>query len=112
MVAVLPIEGAFFGGAGDSRRGDGEDVDVGEGTVGVFGDGEGYGGHGDGFAEEPGDALLEGRGGGVSGTGVVGGGLLRLGIGEGGDWGGRKEREVPFGGYSRCRRRGSCSGFL
>ena len=24
----------------------------------VFGDGEGYGGVGDGFAEEPGDALL------------------------------------------------------
>lgn len=62
MIAPRPIEGAFFGGAGDAARGNLRDVDVGEvvGGGGVFGDGQGDGGGGDEFAEEPADVLLEG----------------------------------------------------
>ena len=62
MISGGPIQGAVFGRAGDSARGDLFDVDVGGGGVGgvvyVLGDGEGDGGHGDGFAEEPAYALL------------------------------------------------------
>lgn len=98
MIAIRPIQGAFFLGAGDAGCGDGFYVDVGEvgGGVDVFGDGEGDGGHGDGFADEPAYALLCGV------SRVVGGG---------GGWvvGGSGGRKVPFGGYSRCHLRGSCS---
>ena len=57
MIAESPVQCAQLGRAFDAAGRRLRDVDVG----GVFVDGEGYGGVGDGFAEEPGDALLGGR---------------------------------------------------
>ena len=62
MIAPRPIERAFFRGSRDAAGGDLRDVDVGEVVRGgVFGDGQGDGGGGDEFAEEPADVLLRGR---------------------------------------------------
>ena len=58
VIPVRPVECAVFGCARDSASGDLLDVDVGGIGLDVFGYGEGDGGHGDCFAEEPADALL------------------------------------------------------
>ena len=64
LVLVLApgvVEGALLRRAADAAGGYLGDVDVGEfvgGVIEVLGDGEGDGGVGDGFAEEPGHALL------------------------------------------------------
>ncbi len=63
MISVRPIERAVLGRTGDAAGGYLLDVEVCETRFGinVFGDCEGDGGHGDGFAEEPAYALLAGR---------------------------------------------------
>ena len=58
MVAPDVVECALFGRAADAAGGYLGDVDVGSAGVGVLGYGEGDCGVGDGFAEEPGYALL------------------------------------------------------
>ena len=61
MLAPGVVEDALFLGAADAAGGYLGDVDVGiffGGIVDVLGYGEGDGGVGDGFAEEPGYALL------------------------------------------------------
>ena len=60
VLAPVVVEGALFRRAADAAGGDLADVDVGVGGLGVLGYGEGDGGVGDGFAEEPGYALLGG----------------------------------------------------
>ena len=60
VLAPVVVEGALFGRAADAAGGDLVDVDVGVAGIGVLGYGEGDGGVGDGFAEEPGYALLGG----------------------------------------------------
>lgn len=63
MLAEGVVESALFRRGANTAGGYLVDVDVGVfvgGVVGVFGYGEGDGGVGDGFAEEPGYALLVG----------------------------------------------------
>lgn len=94
VVAPGVVEGAQLFRAADAAGGDLGDVDVGVvlgGVVDVLGNCEGDGGVGDGFAEEPGYALL--------GWGVRYEGDYSRG------GGGR----LPFGGCDRNHRRGSCS---
>lgn len=60
MLAPVVVKGALFGRAADAAGGYLADVDVGVVGLGVLGYGESDGGVGDGFAEEPGYALLSG----------------------------------------------------
>ena len=69
VLAPVVVEGALFGRAADAAGSYLGDVDVGVIIFGVLGYGEGDGGVGDGFAEEPGYALL---GGGVNWVGKCG----------------------------------------
>ncbi len=107
MVAFAPVQDAVLVGGADAAGGDLGDVDVdgrvgggGGGVRGVLADGQGDGGEGDGFAEEPGEALEGEEGVDGIGEGVVlhqggGGSALRSsawetrgarrrGVGEGG----------------------------
>ena len=60
MLAPVVVEGALFGRAADATGSYLVDVDMGVAGLGVLGYGEGDGGVGDSFAEEPGSALLGG----------------------------------------------------
>ena len=92
VLAPVVVEGALFSRAADAAGGYLGDVDVGVGGLGVLGYGEGDGGVGDGFAEEPGYALLSG------------------GVRWEERWGTGRGARLPFGGYGRSHRRGFCSG--
>jgi len=61
MISIYPIKGTVLGRARDAAGGDLLDIDMGKAVFNVFGDCEGDGCEGDGFAQEPAYALLWGR---------------------------------------------------
>lgn len=102
MEPVGPVQDPIFICRGDPARGDGDEVDVQDtlvvvfvvrGFVGVLGYGDGDGGEGDGFAQEPGQALQGEDGvGGVGEGGVLEGERVRR-CGLGGRGGGGEKRD-------------------